>query len=212
MYLKYIDSVRADESDMNQLLVTAWDALRDRHVVAALRARSLVDVTFTTPVVFFTCHRLVTRFMIRAIMDATQAFIEADLADLGALGAETAPTPQSVKVRVFAALRLAGFDVAGLEKAYAPWWGGVGDGIMEALEEATKKGSWACVSAFLSATAGPMHATHLRNPDKDCIGIPEPEYGPKNDRLRGGRLRPLRPRDEDAGRGGRRRDHWRRPR
>ena len=42
---------------MNQLLVTAWDGLRDRHVVAALRARSLVDVAFTTPMISFTHHR-----------------------------------------------------------------------------------------------------------------------------------------------------------
>ena len=33
VYLKYIDSVRADESDMNQLLVAAWDGLRSRTAI-----------------------------------------------------------------------------------------------------------------------------------------------------------------------------------
>ena len=33
VYLKYIDSVCADESDMNQLLVAAWDKLRSRTTI-----------------------------------------------------------------------------------------------------------------------------------------------------------------------------------
>ena len=183
-YLQYIDAVRADESDMNKLLVTVWDGLRDKHVVAALRARSFVDVTFTTPMIFFTHHRLVRRPMIRIIMDAAEAFIVDELAPLDVIGSKPTPTQQSIKVRVFAGLRAAGFDVAGLEAAYAAWWEGTGDakglsdGIAEAWEEATKKETWAYVSAFLHAAAGPMLATHRRNLDKDCIGISELEYTP----------------------------------
>ena len=184
VYLEYIHAVRADEKEMNQLLVTAWDGLRDRHVVAALRARSFVDVAFTTPMIFFTHHHLVTRPMIRTIMDAAEAFIEGELAPLSVLGSSAPPTHQSVKDRVFAGLRGKGFDVAGLEAAYAAWWEGAGDakgmrdGICAAWEEATTKESWAYVSAFLSAASGPMLATHRRNLDKDCIGIPELEYAP----------------------------------
>ena len=33
VYLKYIDSVRADESDMNQLLVATWDGLQSRTAI-----------------------------------------------------------------------------------------------------------------------------------------------------------------------------------
>ena len=88
-------------------------------MVAALRARSFVDVTFTTPMIFFTHHRLVTRPMIRTIMDAAEAFITDELAALDVIGSKPAPTQQSIKVRVFAGLRAAGFDVAGLEAAYA---------------------------------------------------------------------------------------------
>ena len=111
-YLQY--AVRADESDMKKLLVTVWDGLRYKHVVAVLRARSFVDVTFTTPMIFFTHHRLVTRPMIRTIMDAAEAFIVDELAPLDAIGSKPAPTQQPIKVRVFAGLRAAGFDVAGL--------------------------------------------------------------------------------------------------
>ena len=74
-YMAYVDSIRADGSELNRLITTVWDGLRDRHVVAALRARSLVDVVFTTPMVFFMHHRLVTRPMVRTIMNAAQAFI-----------------------------------------------------------------------------------------------------------------------------------------
>ena len=107
-----------------------------------------------------------------------------ELAPLDVIGSKPAPTQQSIKVRVFAGLRAAGFDVAGLEAAYAAWWEGAGDakglsdGIAEAWEEATKKETWAYVSAFLHAAAGPMLATHLRNLDKDCIGVAELEYAP----------------------------------
>jgi len=111
-YLQY--AVRADESDMKKLLVTVWDGLRYKHVVAVLRARSFVDVTFTTPMIFFTHHRLVTRPMIRTIMDAAEAFIVDELAPLDVIGSKPAPTQQPIKVRVFAGLRAAGFDVAGL--------------------------------------------------------------------------------------------------
>jgi len=74
-YLEYIHVVRADESEMSKLLVTVWDGLRDKHVVEALRARSFVDVTSATPMVFFTHYTLVTRPMIRTIMNVAQAFI-----------------------------------------------------------------------------------------------------------------------------------------
>ena len=82
-------------------------------------ARSFVDVAFTTPMIFFTHHHLIKRPMIRAIMDAAEAFIESELAPLSVLGSSAPPTHQSVKDRVFAGLRGKGFDVAGLEAAYA---------------------------------------------------------------------------------------------
>ena len=67
-------------------------------------------MTFTTPMIFFTHHRLVTRPMIRTIMDVAEAFIVDELAPLDVIGSKPAPTQQSIKVRVFAGLRAAGFD------------------------------------------------------------------------------------------------------
>ena len=55
---------------------TAWDGLRDKYVVAALRARSFVDVAFTSPMIFFTHSKLVERPMIRTIMDCAEDFLE----------------------------------------------------------------------------------------------------------------------------------------
>jgi len=86
-----------------------------------------------------------THPVIRAIMDAAEAFVVDELAPLDVTRSKPAPTQQPIKVRVFAGLRAAGFDVAGLEAAYAAWWEGAGDakglsdGIAEAWEEATKK-------------------------------------------------------------------------
>ena len=120
--------VRADESEMNKLLVTVWDGLRDKHVVAALRARSFVDVTSATPMVFFTHYTLVTRPMIRTIMNVAQAFIEEDLAGLSVIGAKSAPLQDTIQSKVFVALR-SKFDVTKLEAAYAAWWSEKGSAI-----------------------------------------------------------------------------------
>jgi len=129
--MAYVDSIRADDSELNKLITAVWDGLRDRHVVAALRARSLVDVVFTTPMAFFTHHRLVTRPMVRTIMNAARAFIEEELAELSEIsllgGLEVKPQLETTKTRVFSGLRAGGFEgasVAALEAAYDGWWEG----------------------------------------------------------------------------------------
>jgi len=167
--------VRADESEMSKLLVTVWDGLRDKHVVEALRARSFVDVTSATPMVFFTHYTLVTRPMIRTIMNVAQAFIEEDLAGLSVIGAKSAPLQDTIQSKVFVALR-SKFDVTKLEAAYAAWWSEKGSAIGSAYTEATSRET--NVSAHLSSAAPFMLATHLRNLDKDCMGISELEYAP----------------------------------
>lgn len=52
-YLQYLHETRI-ESVPNKLVEGVWDGLRDRYVLGALRARSFVDVAFTTPLIFFT--------------------------------------------------------------------------------------------------------------------------------------------------------------
>jgi hypothetical protein len=78
-------------------------------------ARSVVrgrGVVFTTPVVFFTHHRLVTRPVVRTIMDAGQAFIDEKLATLFEIGLAAAPQLETIKQRVFSGLRAKGFAEA----------------------------------------------------------------------------------------------------
>jgi hypothetical protein len=86
-----------------------WGGLRDWHVVSALRARSFAAVVFTTPMVFFTHHRLATRPMVRTIMDAAQAYIEEELAMLSENGLAAAPQLKTIKQRAFSGLRAKGF-------------------------------------------------------------------------------------------------------
>ena len=52
-YLQYMHETRI-ESNPNKLVEGVWGGLRDRYVLGALRARSFVDVAFTTPLIFFT--------------------------------------------------------------------------------------------------------------------------------------------------------------
>ena len=58
-YLEYVHAVRAEDSQpaedspLNQLITTAWGGLRDKGLVAALRARSSADCAFTTPMIFW---------------------------------------------------------------------------------------------------------------------------------------------------------------
>ena len=75
-HTEYCSAVRAEDDPLNQLMKTAWDGLRDKYVVAAIRKRSFVDVAFTAPMIFFTHSKLVKRPMIRTIMDCAEGFLE----------------------------------------------------------------------------------------------------------------------------------------
>jgi hypothetical protein len=72
-YLAYVGDIRAEDSELNKLMTTVWNELRDWHVLSTLRARSFAGVVFTTPIVFFRHHRLVTLPVVRLIMDSAQA-------------------------------------------------------------------------------------------------------------------------------------------
>jgi hypothetical protein len=78
-YLAYVDDIRAEDSELGMLILAVWGGLRDRH-------SPFVGVVFTTPIVFFTHHRLVKRFMVRTSMDAAQAFMKERLAMLSEYG------------------------------------------------------------------------------------------------------------------------------
>jgi len=69
-YLKYLSETRI-ESETNELVNGVWDGLHDRFTVGALRARSFVDVGFTTPLIFFTHSELVSDRVCRNLNTAT---------------------------------------------------------------------------------------------------------------------------------------------
>jgi hypothetical protein len=108
-----VDSIRAENSELNNLITAVWGGLRDRHMVSALPARSFVIVVFTTPMVFFTRHRLVARPIVRTTTDAAQTFIEEDLVMLPGIGLAAAPQLETFKKRVFSGLRAKGFEDSG---------------------------------------------------------------------------------------------------
>jgi hypothetical protein len=109
-YLAYVDGIRAENSELNSLITAVWGELRDRRMVSALHARSFVDVVFTTPMVFFTHHRLVTRNMVRTTMDVAQTFIEEKPAMLSEIGLAAAPQLRIFKKHAFSGLRAKGFE------------------------------------------------------------------------------------------------------
>ena len=55
---------------------TAWDGLRGKYVVAALRARSFVDVAFTPSMIYVTHSKLVERPIIWTIIYCAEGFLE----------------------------------------------------------------------------------------------------------------------------------------
>ena len=49
------------DSNPNKLVEGVWCGLPNRYVLRALRVRSVVDVGFTTPLIFFTHSELVSK-------------------------------------------------------------------------------------------------------------------------------------------------------
>jgi len=90
-YLEYMDAVRVD-SDPNLLITSLSIGLKDRFVQSALRARSFIDVAFTTPMTFFTHVKSVKRTQIRGVMDCAAVFIE-QIASIGFWTPRLVPFP-----------------------------------------------------------------------------------------------------------------------
>ena len=120
-YLAYLHETRV-ESDANLLVEGVWDGLRDRYVLGALRARSFVDVAFTSPLIFFTHSDLVTidllsfttvravimfmqvnRHMIGQVMEGAKSWIE-EIGRLDNIGFKKAPPLQFLAEAILAKL------------------------------------------------------------------------------------------------------------
>jgi hypothetical protein len=89
-----MDQVRVD-LDPNLLITSLSFGLKDRYVQGALRARSFIDVVFTTPMTFFTHSTAVNRPQIRQIMDCAALFIE-EISKLSPIGRSALPIPISI--------------------------------------------------------------------------------------------------------------------
>jgi hypothetical protein len=90
-YINYLSTIRSD-TDPNKLVTEAFDGLRDKYVVAALRARTFFNATFLLPMRLFTHHNDVTRPHLHLVMKSAEAWI-------GELGESTKirnPVPLSV--------------------------------------------------------------------------------------------------------------------
>ena len=122
-YLAYLHETRV-ESDANLLVEGVWDGLRDRYVLGALRARSFVDVAFTSPLIFFTHSDLVTidphllsfatvravimlmqvnRHMIGQVMEGAKSWIE-EIGRLDNIGFKKPPPLQFLAEAILAKL------------------------------------------------------------------------------------------------------------
>jgi hypothetical protein len=117
-------------------------------------------------------------------MNVAQALSEDELSELSKISflgnSEVKAQLETIKTRVVTGLRASGFEeasVAAFEAAYNFWWKGTATelgkcaGVVAAWQEATQVDTWCLVSLFLRAAAPVMLATHLRNLDKDCVGI-----------------------------------------
>jgi hypothetical protein len=168
-YVKYLEHVRAD-SDPNKLIYNVITGLKNRYVQAALRARSLVNVTFLAPLTFFTRSSFVKRTQVFEIMQVAEQFIE-DLEDLGKIG-DSYPPP----LEGLANLILEKFpEFAG---AYASWLERKKEMLESAYEKAIHPEFWALVGAHVADGSKFMLATHQRNLDKNCTDIAELKEAP----------------------------------
>jgi hypothetical protein len=94
VYLGYMDDARV-EGDPSKLVTKEWDGLRDRYVTAALCARSVVDVCFTSPMTFFTHSSSVKRPQLRTIMDCAENWLDT-LDSLDVIGMAKPPALQGI--------------------------------------------------------------------------------------------------------------------
>ena len=186
-YLAYADAVRVD-SEPNKLVETVWNGLRDRYTLAALRARSFIDVTYTAPMIFFTHSSKVTRPMLRTIVDCGEQYIM----KLAALQNDSGlPHVSSLALAIVAALhRLAGEEEAAVSKKEVDEVAAAYDSSHDKQKAELAAGyarsiapeTLPLVIRHLAAAAPHMLATHRRdcNLDDDCSKLSELRHAPIN--------------------------------
>jgi hypothetical protein len=74
-YIKYLGILRADP-EPNKLVDIVFDGLRNKYVVAALRARTFIHATFLSPMRLFTHHKDVGRRQIYKVLSCADEWIQ----------------------------------------------------------------------------------------------------------------------------------------
>ena len=171
-----------------------WDGLRDKYAVAALRARSFVDVVYSKVMTFFTHSNTMNRLMLRTVVDCGGDFIDslAHLAEVPAVGpSRQLPNPQSMGKRILSSLKslaaeeaslVSAADVSSVESAYESWWADEKGDIEPSYSDCIEPETLPMVIHHLVAAVPYMAATHSRacNIDKDCSQIKSLRHAPIN--------------------------------
>jgi hypothetical protein len=165
-----MDEVRV-ESDPNKLVDAEWDGLRDRYVTAAFSSRSVIDVCFTSPMIFFTHSSAVKRPQLHTIMGCAENWLDT-LDTLDSIGRVAPPALQGIAQAVIT-------EYPELKGPYDKWWALQGPALTAAYDIATKAEFWPCVSAHLHDAAPFMIATHEEHLDDDAEGVAGLEDAPK---------------------------------
>ena len=186
-YLKYLNEVRV-ESDPNKLVGVVWDGVRDRFVVAALRARSFVDVTYAKTMTFFTHSNTMNRLMLRTVVDCGGKYID----ELGHVAGESEPPALgSLGDQIMTSLKALGdvegnavmaADVASVQLAYDSWWEDEKNDLEQSYADCTDAETWAMVAHHLESASPYMAATHSRscNIDDDYSEVESLRNAPIN--------------------------------
>ena len=171
VWTDYMDDVRADDAELNQLIDGSWNGVRDKYFVASVSARSFVDVTFAIPLNYFVHSDFVGRHEISSVMSCAKRWIE-KLGELDSIGTKPPPGVESLSELILE-------KHEGWREAYDKWFKVEGKELEAAHKLATGTDRWHHVSAHLFAAHGPMIATHLRNLDGDCSMYTELKHAPK---------------------------------
>ena len=176
-YSEYMNEIRADDQELNQLISGSWEAVKDKYFIAAVSARSFVDVVFARPLNYFVHSDFSGRHDLSKIMACAETWIS-NLGCLDDIGKAPPPALDSLSSLILA-------EFPGWEEEYS-WWfngdsgeGGVGGGFADAYKLATGSDRWHHVMSHLCAAREHMLATHRRNLDGDCSGNEDLKHAPK---------------------------------
>jgi len=176
-YAEYMHQVRADDKELNKLISTSWNAVSDKYFVAAVSARSFVDVAFAKPLNFFVHADFTARPHLSRIMRCAESWITS-LGTLDDVGEAKAPLIDSLATLILSEFKDEDYHEDWKDE-YDDWYGKVGEGLEEAHRMATGKDRWHRVSSHLLAACEPMLETHRRNLDEDTSMNGDLAHAPK---------------------------------